>query len=382
MFTLIENGEVYTPKRKGKPSVLIGAEKIMRVGSISLEDVKPLGVPIDVIDADGCYVVPGFIDPHEHLLGGSGEKGFATQTPEIYPSEIIRGGITTVVGCLGVDTVMKTMAGLLAKAKALKEEGLNAYVWTGGYDMPPASISDSARNDIMFIREVIGLGELAIADERSTSYDIKALAGLVIDAHNGGMLASQSGVTHFHVGESDEGMQMLRDLLDDYPIEPGWIYPTHITRSEKLMKEAIELAKKGTFVDMDTVSEDLAKWVKFYIDHGGPLDQLTISTDSSITSPQNMIGQIRSCVLEEKVVTFEQILPCVTSNTSRVLALGHKGEIAEGRMGDITILDRDELTVRDVISKGKILLRNGKLKLKEAFLEESNRSIRLEGVKA
>lgn len=382
MFTLIENGEVFTPDAIGKASVLIGAEKIMKIGSISAEDLMPLGVPVEIIDADGCYVVPGFIDPHQHLLGGSGEKGFATQTPEIYPSEIIKAGITTVVGCLGVDTVMKTMAGLLAKVKALKEEGLNAYVWTGGYDVPPASITDSARNDIMFIEEVIGLGELAIADERSTSFEIKALASLVIDAHNGGMLASQSGVTHFHVGEADAGMQMLRDLLADFPIDPAWIYPTHITRSERLMKEAIALAKKGSHVDMDTVSEDLSKWVKFYIDNGGPLEQLTISTDSSITSPQNMIGQIRSCVLEEKVISFESILPGVTSNTANVLGLSHNGNIAEGRMGDITILEPKELTVRDVVSKGKILFRNGRLKLQEAFLEESNRTIHLNGVMA
>lgn len=382
MFTLIENGEVFTPEPVGKVSILIGAEKIMKVGPVDVADVRSLGVPVDVIDAKGCYVVPGFLDPHQHLLGGSGERGFATQTPEIYPREIIRAGITTVVGCLGVDTVMKTMAGLLAKAKALNEEGLNAYVWTGGYDVPPASISDSARNDIMFIREVIGHGELAIADERSKTYDIKELAGLVVDAHNGGMLASRSGVTHFHVGPGEEGMQMLRDLVNDFPIEAAWLYPTHILRSERLIKEAIDLAKKGSFVDMDTVPDDFARWVKVYIHNGGPLEKLTFSTDSSITGPENMIRHIRSCVLEEKVISFEEILPCVTSNTAKVLGLPHKGGIAEGKMGDITILNSKELTIRHVIAKGKVLLRNEKLKLKEKFLEESNRSIRLEGAKA
>ena len=77
-------------------------------------------------------------------------------------------GITTVIGCLAVDTTMKTMAGLLARAKALKEEGLAAFIWSGGYNVPPTTITDSIRDDIMFIEEVVDAGEIAISDERST----------------------------------------------------------------------------------------------------------------------------------------------------------------------------------------------------------------------
>lgn len=91
MFILIENGEVYGPEPLGRVSVLLNGSQILKVG----------------------IVTPGFIDPHQHLLGGSGEDGFSSQTPEISISEIIAAGITTVVGCLGVDTTMKTMPGLL-----------------------------------------------------------------------------------------------------------------------------------------------------------------------------------------------------------------------------------------------------------------------------
>ncbi len=156
MLTLIENGEIYAPEHLGKNSVLLGAGKIFKIGAINRQTIESLHIGLDVIDATDCVVTPGFIDPHDHLLGGSGEKGFASQTPEIYPSELVQAGITTFVGLLGVDTTMKTMAGLLAKAKALKEEGMSAYLWTGGYDVPPTTITDSARNDVMFIEEVIG----------------------------------------------------------------------------------------------------------------------------------------------------------------------------------------------------------------------------------
>ena len=70
-------------------------------------------IKLDVIDATDCIMMPGLIDPHEHMLGGSGEKSFASQTPETAVGKIISAGITTVASCLGIDTMMKTMAGLL-----------------------------------------------------------------------------------------------------------------------------------------------------------------------------------------------------------------------------------------------------------------------------
>jgi beta-aspartyl-dipeptidase (metallo-type) len=275
---------------------------------------------------------------------------------------------------------MKTMAGLLAKAKALKEEGLNAYIWSGGYDVPPTTITDSVRNDIMFIEEVIGAGEIAISDERSTDHIPHELARLVIDTHNGGMLSRKAGVTHFHVGKTEDRLKSLRKLLDEFPIKPEWIYPTHITRSEELMKEAIELAANGSFVDMDTVDEDLPKWLRFYLDNGGKPEQLTISTDASITSPKNLFEQIRICILEHNF-SLAEILPLITANTAKVLKLKDKGEIAENKSADILILDKDTLAIRDVICGGRRLFRDGSLAFKERFLKESNRSVILKGEK-
>lgn len=276
---------------------------------------------------------------------------------------------------------MKTLAGLLAKAKALKEEGLSAYLWTGGYDVPPTNITGTPRNDIMFIEEVIGSGEIAISDERSTDHVPHELARLVIDTHNGGMLSKKAGITHFHVGGGEQRLKPLTNLLDEFKvIKPGWLYPTHITRSEELMREAIELSKRGSFVDIDTVDGDLPKWFKFYLDNGGLPEKLTVSTDASITGPQNLLTQIRACVVEHKF-PLEQILPCVTANTAQVLKLEQKGKLEEGKAADVLILRNENLEIKDVISGSRRFLKNGKLNFKEKFLEEINRKIELTGEK-
>jgi beta-aspartyl-dipeptidase (metallo-type) len=275
---------------------------------------------------------------------------------------------------------MKTMAGLLAKAKALKEEGLSACIWSGGYDVPPTTITGSARNDIMFIQEIIGAGEIAISDERSTDHDPLELARLVIDAHNGGMLSRKAGVTHFHVGNGEERLKPLRNLLENFPIKPEWIYPTHITRSKELMKEAIELSKLGAYVDIDTVDEDLPKWLKFYLDNGGVPEKLTVSTDASITSPMNMYEQLRACILEHKF-SIEQVLSLVTANTAKVLKLDEKGILDQDKSADIVILRKDSLEIKDVISNGRRMVKGGRLCFKENFLKGSNRKVVLEGEK-
>jgi beta-aspartyl-dipeptidase (metallo-type) len=269
----------------------------------------------------------------------------------------------------------------LAKAKALKEEGMSAYLWTGGYDVPPTNIIGTPRNDIMFIEEVIGSGEIAIADERSTDHVPHQLAKLVIDTHNGGMLANKAGVTHFHVGKGEEKLKQLRTLLDEFKvIKPEWLYPTHIIRSEELMLEAIEFTKRGSFVDIDTVDEDLPKWFKFYLDNGGLPEKLTVSTDASITSPHNLLEQIRACVLEHKF-PLEKVLACVTANTADVLKLEQKGRLEEGKSADVLVLRKESLEIKDVVAGGRRLMKSGKLNFKEKFLEESNRKIDLKGEK-
>ncbi|HYW09995.1 MAG TPA: amidohydrolase family protein [Longimicrobium sp.] len=378
MLTLIENGEVYTPEPVGRQSVLLTDGKIGKVGEVNRAALEQLGVEYEVVDASGCLVVPGFIDPHMHLLGGSGESGFATQTPEFFISEIVTSGITSVVGALGVDTTMKTMAGLLAKVKALNEQGLNAYLWTGGYNVPPTSIMNTVRDDIMFIQEVIGTGEVAISDLRGMNTSTTDLARVVTDSYVGGMLAGKAGVTHFHVGEADRRLEPLRMILDEHDVEPASIYATHVERTEKLMREAIDLAKRGCNVDVDTIAEDLPKQFRFYHDHGGPPEHFTASSDAAISSPRVFFEQVRSCVTEAGY-PLEKVLPLVTSNTARILKLDRKGRLKRGNWGDVLLLETGTLDIVHVISRGVFMVRHGSLVAEERFLKESRREIHLVG---
>jgi beta-aspartyl-dipeptidase (metallo-type) len=380
LLTLIEGGEVYTPRSLGRQSVLIGMGKILRVGAVNRQGLDLLDVGYDVIDASGCLVVPGFIDPHQHLLGGSGEGGHSAQSPMLFLSEIIPAGITTVVGVLGVDTTMKTMAGLLARVKALGDGGLSTRMWSGGYDVPPTTVMDSIRDDMLFIEEVIGAGEIAISDHRSLEPDPLALGRLVSDAHIGGLLSGKAGVTHFHVGDGRRRLSPLRALLERYDVRASWLYPTHVTRNPELFDEAIALAKAGAYVDSDTQIEDLPRYARCYLEQGGPPERFTLSSDAGGGSPQSLHREWRRCVVEGGL-PLETMLPLVTRNTAEVLRLTAKGQLREGFDGDVTVLQKETLDVVHVIAGGRQLMRDGGVLVHERFLEASDRRIDLAGAK-
>lgn len=377
-FLLIEGGELFAPEPRGPQSILVAGDRIAKIGEVDKGALDRLGVPWERVDARGGVVVPGFIDPHQHLLGGSGEGGPSLQSPMLMITEIARTGITSVVGLLGVDTTMRTPAGLLARVKGLAEEGLSTYMWSGGYNVPPTTLLSSIRDDIMFVDEVIGAGEIAISDERGLGQGAQELAKLVRDAAAGGLLSAKAGVTHFHVGSEPTCLQPLRDIVEQFHVKTEWLYPTHVARNEGLLEEAADLARKGATVDIDTTEGELVRWVSYYLGCDGPIDRLTISSDADSGSPDLYAAEWRSLVLDG-VLTLEDALGLTTTNVARVLKLGRKGRLQEGCDGDVVVLERDSLRVREVIACGKRLVADGEPVVRERFLEQSGRRWTLKG---
>jgi beta-aspartyl-dipeptidase (metallo-type) len=128
------------------------------------------------------------------------------------------------------------------------------------------------------------------------------------------------------------------------------------------------------------VDHDLIKWLKFYQQHRGPAERLTISSDASQSSPKAVLEQLRACVLEGGF-TLEQVLPLATKNTAKVLQLRSKGCLEAGKDGDLLVLEQESLELREVIARGKRMMAEGQLMTRENFLEVTDRRIELHGQK-
>lgn len=381
MITLIKNAEVYAPESLGRQSILIFNDKIAKIGDINEKSVTGIGVDYKIIDAGGDIITPGFIDPHIHLVGGGGEGGFATRTPEVQLSDLIQSGITSVAGLLGTDGTTRHLESLLAKARGLEIEGISTYIYTGNYDVPTPTITGSVKDDAILIDKVIGTAEIAISDSRSGQPSVHELAKIVGQTRVGGMLSGKAGITHFHTGPGKAYLSILHQLLDEYELPASNLHVTHVTRSKALFDDAIKLASRGAFVDI-TADEETFEWIAYYKKNKGDMSKLTISSDGNgslpvfneagellglgVASTRTMYEQIVKTIKAGEL-TVEEVLSLVTANTAEALKLENKGVIAEGLDADILILSKNTFEIEHVIAKGQHMIENKEVIVKGTF---------------
>jgi len=194
---LLKNCEVYSPACLGKQDILVAGGKIVWLQN-SIASIPGA----QEIECNNLKVIPGLIDGHVHIAGAGGEGGPITRTTEMTVEDMLEGGITTVIGCLGTDGFTRNVESVLMKAKALRMQGLSAWIYTGAYQVPPPTITGSIGRDISLIEEIIGVGEIAISDHRSSVPSTDELIRLAEHARVAGMLGSKAGVVNLHLGDA------------------------------------------------------------------------------------------------------------------------------------------------------------------------------------
>ncbi len=382
---LITNAEVYSPTYIGKKDILISNESIIAIkDKITSSYLKEFEVK--VYDAKGKILIPGLIDAHVHIAGAGGEGGPASRTPELQLSQMITGGVTTVVGCLGTDGITRSPISVLMKAKALRAEGVSAWIYTGSYQVPTPTITGDIAKDLALIEEVIGIGEIALSDHRSSCPTIDELIRLVSQARVGGMLGGKAGIANIHMGDAKNPFLPIIQAVEKSELTYKQFLPTHCNRNDYIFEDAKIYAKKG-YIDLTASSYPYfadyevkpSKAIAELLQANIPIEHICMTSDAigslpdfdengnlrrlEMGLPKSIFDELRDTVLTEKI-PLEIALKVVTSTPAQILKLNKKGKIEIGKDADLVILNSD-FSINSVFAKGiqlmdkNILLKKG-----------------------
>lgn len=377
MLQLISNARVFAPEDLGVRHLLIGGGRILAIAA-RRQDIAAASAT--EIDLEGRRLLPGFIDGHAHLTGGGGEAGFASRVPPVPLGHFTTAGVTSVVGVLGTDDTTRDTRSLLAQTRGLREEGLGAWCHTGGYHLPPVTLTGSVRDDIVFLGPVIGVGEVAISDHRSSQPSCDELLRLASDAHVAGLITGKAGIVHLHVGDGVRGLELVRQALQRAEIPARVFNPTHVNRRKALFDEALALAGDGCTVDITAfpVAADEDAWpaevaLQKYLQSPAPPENVTISSDGGgclpvfnadgeitamdVGRPAMLAATLRALLAQD--VPLPDVLPAFTCNVARLLRLRDRGRIAVGCAADCIVLD-DAHEIHDVLVAGIWHVRDGR----------------------
>ena len=384
---LIKNAEVYTPEYIGEKDVLLAGGKIISIKA-SIDESSLKQFEPRIINAKGLKLIPGIIDPHVHISGAGGEGGPATRTSEIELSELIEGGVTTVIGCLGTDGITRDVRSVLMKVKGLREEGLSSWMYTGSYQVPPPSITGDYAKDIAMIDEVIGLGEIALSDHRSSHPSTSELIKLVEHARVAGMLGGKAGIVNIHMGDASKPFDPIIQAVENSELPYTQFYPTHCNRNKEIFEDAKKYGKYGylditsssyPFFPDEEIKPSIA--IRDFIEAGVPVEHITMSSDANGSLPEfdkagNLIQlkkgkpsanlkEIKDAVCNEKV-SMETALKIVTSNVADILKLKRKGRIKENNDADAILLDK-EFQIKYLFAQEDLFIDDYKIQKKGNF---------------
>ena len=391
MKTLIQNGYVLDPesKREGKFDVLIEDEKIIKVAEqITAHADK-------VLEASGCYVMPGFIDLHVHLRDPGLEY---KETLETGGKAAARGGVTTIcampntkpvvdngekvedvhnraktdspvhviqIGAITIGQQGQELADIEGMAKAgchaISEDGksvMNASLYRKAMKIAKENkISIFAHcEDITMVE-----GGVMHADEKAQALGLKGITNAVEDVivARDILLAKETGVRlHLCHCSTEDSVKLVEAAKQEGLPVTAEVCPHHfamttddITEDDGNFKmnpplrgkRDVKALKAGLKADiMDVIATDHAPHA------AGEKNCSMTKAAFGIVGLETMASLTYTELVEPGILTPMQMAEKTSYNPAKILGLDDKGAIAEGKIADVVVFDP---TVEYVIDK-------------------------------
>jgi imidazolonepropionase len=169
LATMVENGTLYGAVEEGALAVEGG--RIAWVGAASALPGPPERLAATVEDAGGCWVTPGLVDCHTHLVyGGHRAVEFELRLQGVSYEEIARsgGGIVATVRATRAASETELLASAGRRLERLLAEGVTTVEVKSGYGLTTA-------DELKMLRVARQLGERYPVTVRTTFLGLHAL---------------------------------------------------------------------------------------------------------------------------------------------------------------------------------------------------------------
>lgn len=399
MTILIQNGHVVDPltKRDEVCDVLVADGKIRKVG-VSLQDEADR-----ILDASGCYVMPGFIDLHVHFR----DPGLTyKETLETGGKAAVRGGVTTVcampntrpvidsgekvedvhkrarevspahviqIGAVTMGQSGKELADIAGMAKAgchaISEDGksvMNASLYRKGMkEAKKNGVSVFAHcEDITMVE-----GGVMNADENAKRLGLPGITNSVEDviAARDILLAKETGVRlHLCHCSTADSVEMIRLAKEEGLPVTGEVCPHHFTLSADDIREDDANFKMNPPLrsreDVDALRKGLKDGVMDVIatDHAPHGEEE--KSQSMMDAPFGIVGLETSAALtytelvKTGILSIMDMAEKMSYNPAKILGLAKKGSVSEEMDADLVVFDPKRVYRIDkntFLSKGK-----------------------------
>lgn len=325
-------------------NVAVEGSTITHVGDLA----ESVDANAEIVDARGCWVVPGLIDGHAHVYEGVGEMG-------IDPDELgVGSGVTTVIdaGSAGWATfdgfrryvVDRSSSRVLA---LLHLSSIGLAMGSGGCELsdPVFLQPERVAQTIQAHRDtIVGI------KVRACRAAVRDLGLAPLEMAKG--VARRIGVPlHVHIGETDPvpgqdgppGIEQVADLLDPgdilthlYTAHPGGVLDAN-GRVAPAVRAAFE---RGVYLDSAHGSKNLSfDRVRALTDQG--IRPSSISTDGHRLNRAGPVYDLPATMSKFLALgfSFQEVLCATTWTPARMYGLGDRlGSLAPGRVADISVL--------------------------------------------
>lgn len=316
------------------------------IANIVEYDLDTISLGKNIIDIDGKFVSPGFIDSHVHVESSH-------LTPVNFARAVLPKGTTTIIAdpheianVLGID-------GVKYMIENSKDVPMNQYYLIPscvpsviGLENAGAEFNDIEIEKMLDLPRVLGLGE--VMDFVGVINQSERMTKIVETAIKKGM---------FVQGHAPE---LSGNELSAYIC--GGPISCHETRDGR---QAPDKIRKGMYVDAreSSISKNISSIVE-NIKHMKSPRNLTLCTDDREPRDILEVGHINDCVRVAVKAGLDPIeaIRATTLNTAQEYKLDKIGAIAPGYFADIAILDNlVDFNVLKTFWQGKLIAENDDL---------------------